>query len=196
MDVKNVRDNLGRAKMYYQRKDLARALAAVIVAIRAIGTAQAPTDVRGLLREIIQMFSRDATVKKLVPAPLIYQPGQEKNLLGPLAKIYQSLRSTEGAEDHKAALQRKLKIDENLNYGMKSLEQKKPSEADAFFTEAVKHYKTEHALFCMIGKAFMEANEFRRAYPYLKRATEVAPHNVAAKELFAQCLRQRQGVAS
>ncbi len=195
MNAKSVRENLGRAKSYYQRKDLARALASVVVAIREIGTAQAPTDVRSLLREVVQILSRDATVKDSLKAPLIYQPGQEKNLLAPLAKVYQSLRSAEGVEDHKTALTRKLKIDENIGYGMKALEQKKISEADAFFAEALKHYRTEHAAFTMIAKALMAAGEFRRAYPYLKKGTEVAPNNIATKELLAECLRQRQGAS-
>ncbi len=196
MNAKSVRENLGRAKTYYQRKDLPRALASMVVAIREIGTAQAPTDIRSLLREVVQILSRDATIKDTLKAPLIYQPGQEKNLLAPLAKVYQSLRSTEGQEDHKTALNRKLKIDENLNYGIKALEQKKVSEADAFFGEALKYYKTEHAVFTMIAKALMAAGEFRRAYPYLKRGVEVAPNNIATKELMAECLRQRQGAAS
>ncbi len=190
MSVKEIKENLSRAKSYAQRQDTERAVGALINALRLLGTKALASDLRPVMRETVQNLGRNPTIKEIWPHPLNYQPGQEAQLLAPFAQIYKTLCQEE-EEGRDAAKSRKLRIDQTLNAGIKLLQQKRVSEADACFAEAVKNYKDEHALFGMIGKALMEVNEFRRAYPYLKRGAEVAPQNANVQALYKQCCELR-----
>ncbi len=190
MSVKEIKENLSRAKSYAQRQDTERAVGALITALRHLGTKPLASDLRPVMREAVQALGRNATVKEIWPHPINYQPGQEAQLLAPFAQIYKTLRQ-EVEEGRDVAKARKLRIDQTLNAGIKLLQLNRVSEADACFAEAVKNYKDEHALFGMIGKALMEVNEFRRAYPYLKRGVEVAPQNANVQNLYKQCCELR-----
>ncbi len=191
MDIKEVRTHLGRVKAYHQRKETERALASIIMAIKGMGNKPFPSDLRSLLREVVQLIGRDDVITDVLGKPLVYQPGQEQAILAGVAKVYKVLQGQAGVEDHKQALDRKLNIDRTLNQGMKLLEQGKVPEADECFSQAVSHYKDEHSLFTMIGKALMEANQVRRALPYLKRAATITPQNENVKELVAKCMELR-----
>jgi Tfp pilus assembly protein PilF len=96
------------------------------------------------------------------------------------------------AEDHDSALARKRSLDQNINLGAKLLTQNKVSEADAAFQDALASYKDEHRAWQMIGKLLLDAGQARRAWPYLKKATELEPQNEVARELFAAATKARE----
>ncbi len=191
MDIKDIRVHLGRVKSYYQRNDMVHAIACIIMAIKGMGNKPFPSEIRSLLREALQLVGRDAVITEHLGKPLAYQPGQEQAILLSLAKVYKAIRGLGEAESHEQAIARKVAMDRNLNQGMKLLEQKKVSEADECFSEAITHYKDEHSVFSIIGKALMEAEQVRRALPYLKRGTDVDPNNQKMKELFDKCMELR-----
>lgn len=171
--LKVVRENLGRVKAYYLRNDSLRALNCMILGVKeACRVPALPTEIRGLIREAAQTLTRDENLKAVLRGPLIYTPGQERQLLAVLADLYKRYLEETQREDRATALARKQKLDQAFNTGVKLLEQKLVSEADASFGEAVTNYKDEHRLFMLIGRALMGAGEVRRAIPYLKRGTE------------------------
>lgn len=194
MDIRKIRENLGRIKVYYLKGDTLRALAAAIMALKDLARAGvAPSmDVRGPLREGIQLLARDKDVKRLHKTPLMYQPGQERALLTVLAAVYKQLEEEAGREDHDAALERKRRLDQALNVGQKLLAQKKVSEADASFQEALTHYRDEHRIFQLIGKWLLDAGQPRRSLSYLKKAVEVEPGNPVARDLLEAASRARE----
>lgn len=172
--LKMVRENLGRVKAYYLRNDSLRALNAMLLGIKeACRVPALPTDVRGLIREAAQTLSRDENLKSVLRAPLSYNPGQERQLLAAVADLFKRYMDLLQHEDPATARARKQKLDQAINLGLKLLEQKQITEADAAFTEAVTYYKDEHRMFLMIGRALMAAGEVRRAISYFKRGTEV-----------------------
>lgn len=179
MDMRGIKEQLGRVKPYYLKNDMLRALGAAVLGVKGVVQlgVTPPTEIRGLVREGAQLLSRDEKVKKLLKAPLMYQPGQERQLLAQLASVYKILLEEESREDKAAAFARKQKIDHNLNLGLRLLAQGQVSEADAAFAEAVSQYKDEHVLFKLIGKALAEAGEVRRAVPYLKKGLEALPQD-------------------
>ncbi len=191
MDIKEIRAHLGRVKGLYQRKETDRAFASIIMAIKGMGNKPFPSDIRSMIRESVQLVGRDESIIEVIGKPLAYQPGQEQLIMAALAKAYKDLRAKAEAEERAKALERKLNIDHNLNQGMKLLEQDKISEADECFSQAITFYKDEHSLFVIIGKALMEANQVRRALPYLKRGSDVDPNNASTKELFNKCMELR-----
>jgi tetratricopeptide (TPR) repeat protein len=192
MDLHKIRDNLGRVKIYYLRGDSLRALGAAVAALKALGKAQVPTDVRSLLREGVQYLAHDETVKSYLSAPLIYQPGQESALFVLLARVFKRMEEDAGIEEHDAALARKRQMDQSLILGQKLLAQGKTSEADASFQQAVGFYRNEHRLFQLIGKLLLDAGQPRRAVSYLKRAVEAEPDNSVARELYNTALGNRE----
>lgn len=195
MNLKAIRDYLGRVKVYHQRNDTLHALATVIAGLKGIdATAQLPLDIRTLIRDAVQLLGRDQKIRALVKGPLLYQPGEETALLRQLALAYKSLREESVHEDREATLARKIRLDQALNQGMKHLEQGRVSEADASFADAVNSYKDEHRIFYLIGKALMDAAEVRRALPYLKRGAAVEPDTVEVIQLFEECQQQRDAL--
>lgn len=198
MDLRKIRENLGRIKVYYLKGDTLRALGAAVVALKALAVPGVvlPVDVRGLLREGVQLLARDKDVKRLLKTPLMYQPGQERALLLHLAQVYKQLEEEAGREDHDAALARKRRLDQALNVGQRLLAQGKASEADASFQEALAFYRDEHRVFQLVGKWLLDAGQPRRALSYLRKAVELEPDNAVARDLLDAAGRLREGDAA
>ena len=135
MDLREAKEHLGRVKPYYLRNETLRALASAIMGIKGIVglNIQPGMDVRGLIREAVQLLSRDDGVREHVGAPLLYQPGQERQVLAQLAAAYKNLLEAQNRENYEDASARKLKLDQYFNMGLKLLEQRQISEADAAF---------------------------------------------------------------
>lgn len=195
MNIREIREQLGRVKTYYLRNENIRAVGALVSALRGFGGSSVPMDMRGSLREAVQLVTRDAQVKELLASPLVYQPGQEKVVLVALAAVYKKMQDAENFEDHDQALNRKVLLDQALNLGMHLLEQKKVSEADAEFSRALTFYKDEHRLLYLIAKALLEAGEVRRAYPYAKKGAEVQPDLADIQALYSEVSRQRAALS-
>jgi len=193
MNIRQIRENLGRVRTSFQRNDMLRALSCFIAGLQALGGSAPPTDIRGDIRESLQFLVRDQQVKALLPdGQCSYTPGQEKELLALFTKIHDQLKEAAETEGRESALARKIKLDQAYNAGKKLLEQGKVSEADASFSEAVLAYKDEHRLFYMIAGLLVDANEVVRAGPYLKKGLEALPGDPALMELLerARLLRQ------
>ncbi len=194
MDIKEVRTHLGRVKTYYLRNETERAVAAIVMGIKGMGNKPFPSDLRSMVREAVQMLGKDESVVKILGKTVIYQPGKEQDILAAFAKVYKILKGEAETENHDTALNRKLNIDRTLNQGMKLLEQNKVSEADECFNKAIGFYKDEHFLFAIIGKALLEANQVRRALPYLKRAAKVNPKNDEVQAMLVKCSELRESM--
>ena len=193
MTSKEIRDHLGRVKPYYLRNEIVRALAAAISGLQGLGNTPPSTDMRGLIREAVQLLSRDKQVRKYTrEGALIYQPGQERAILVQLALAYKGIQAEMAHEDHDATVARKVKLDQAYTQGLRHLEQKRSPEADAAFTEALNSYKDEHRVLFLMGKALMDAGEVRRALPYLKRGVEAEPDNEEVARLYEECCSQRE----
>ncbi len=187
MDVRAIREQFGRVKPYYLRNETLRALNAALVGLKGIvASGVAPsTELRGYIREAVQLLVRDERIKALLKAPLIYQPGQERQVFAALAGVYKTLLEEAGREDHAATLARKQKIDHAYNQGLKLLAQGDASGADASFAEAAGCHRDEDRLFTLIGKALVDAGEVRRAVPYLQRGLEIVPDDPELQALLA-----------
>ncbi|MEG2173629.1 MAG: hypothetical protein RRY29_10310 [Desulfovibrionaceae bacterium] len=192
MTIREIREQLGRVKPYYLRNETLRALAALVSALVGMGNTPPTADVRGPLREAIQLISRDPQVKERLTGPLIYQPGHEKAILALLIPIYKAMHAAENAETHDEALARKVQLDQSYTQALRHIEQNRISEADAEFSRTLTFYKDEHRIFFMIAQALLAAGEVRRAYPYAKRGAEVQADQPEMQELFAEISRQRE----
>ena len=192
MNIRQVRENLGRVRTNFQRNDMIRAVQCFITGLQGLEGAPPPSDLRGDIREAAQCLASDKNIRALLPDPFSYTPGREKELLALFTKILNQIKEAAETEDHDTALARKLKIDQAYNAGKKHLEQGRVSEADASFAEAVRAYKDEHRLFCMIAVLLVDAGEVVRAGPYLKKGLEVLPGDPELMELLerARALRQ------
>ena len=189
MNIRQIRENLGRVKTSFQRNEILRALLFFITGLKELGGNAPPSDLRGDIREAMQLLMRDEKVKALLPAPNFgYNPGQEKAILELFTKIHEQLQELSTHEDHKDALERKIKLDRAFLLGKRHLEQGRVSEADASFVEALQYYKDEHHIFYMIALALVELKEVVRAGPYLKKGLEALPDNA---ELLALVERAR-----
>lgn len=190
MDMRKIRENLGRIKLYYLKGETLQALGSAVMALKDVvrmgGTP--PTDVRSPLREGVQLLAQDKDVKRLSKGPLMYQPGQERALLLALAALYKQMGEEAGRENPRDAFARKQRLDQALGLGRRLLAQAKVSEADAAFQEALTCYRDEHRVFQLIGKLLLEADQPRRAVPYLKKAVELEPDNAAARRLMETAL--------
>lgn len=197
MDLRKVRENLGRVKVYHLKGETLRELGSAVVALKEVVRAGGPpsTEIRALLREAIQFLARNDDLRRHVKVPLIYQPGQERQMLLVLAKAFREMEAEAGREDHDSALARKRQLDQALLAGQKFLAQGKASEADEAFQTALTHYRNEHRVFQLIGRWLLDAGQPRRAVSYLKKAAELEPENDAVREMYAAALRAREEAA-
>jgi len=195
MNTRLIRENLGRVRTSFQRNEMLRALSCFIAGLQELGGQVPPTDLRGDIREALQLLVRDEKVKSLLPGrQCIYTPGQEKDLLALFTTIHEQLKESATTESREAALSRKSKLDQTYNIGKKLLEQGKVSEADASFAEAVLAYRDEHHLFYMIALLLVDAKEVVRAGPYLKKGLEIQPDDPQLLELLERARTLRQAM--
>jgi tetratricopeptide (TPR) repeat protein len=196
MDARQIREELGRARSAYQKKETVRALTALITALRAALSLPGglPSDIRSLLREVVQLVGKDELVlPHIADAPLAYQQGKERQLLSLLVTVHNEVVARMNAEDYETAAARKLRIDQALNQGVRSLEAKKLSEADEYFQQAIANYRDEHRVFYYIGKLLFDAGANKRALFYLRKGAEQAPEDAEMSTLMnvaAQAVRQ------
>jgi len=194
MDLRQIRENLARVKIYVNKGESLRALNVAVMALTPLVKAgtNLSTELRSLVREAAQTLAGDQNTKPHLKGSFAYQPGQERQLLVAMIMTMKDMEATANQEDHATALARKQRMDKALNLGRRALEQNKVSEADQCFQEAIKNYRDEHRVFQMIGKCLVDAGQPRRAIPYLKKATELEPDNTVAAELYGSALRARE----
>lgn len=191
VDARQAREFLARAKAYFHRHDVPRALAATAAGVQAVvegGFAGRDlTELQGALREMVQLLSRDEDVKSraaaITPRGLVFEKGAERQLLAVLARILRSMRDEQEQESYEQAIARKQQLDKMLLHGKRLLEHKRVAEADEAFSEAINHYRDEHRLFMLMGKAMLDAGEPRRALRHLRKAVEVDPDTEQARRL-------------
>ncbi|MBQ3060555.1 MAG: hypothetical protein IJD16_09655 [Desulfovibrio sp.] len=191
MNIRKIREELGRARASCQRRDFLRAVYLTISAFKELGGQTAPSDLRGDIRTALETLTADPLYKKECPRPVSYQPGKERELLIFFIKLYKKLQGQEEQEDYEATLQRKLRLDRAIRDGKAWLAQKKPSEADACFTEGLSHCRTEYAAYSMIARALLEAGEYVRALGHLRNGLKLQPDDAQMRELAEECLRLR-----
>ena len=191
MNIRKIREDLGRAKASCQRRDFPRAIFLTITALRELGGHTAPTDLRGDIRTVLEVLTKDPQYKKECGTPVGYQPGKERELLIFFVKLYKKLQGQEDQEDYEATLQRKLRLDRAIREGKNLLAQKRATEADACFSEGLSHCRTEFAAYSMIAKALLEAGEYVRALGHLRNGLKLHPDDPQMNALAEECLRLR-----
>lgn len=191
MNIRKIREDLGKSRTCVQRRDFARAIYLFCGALKELGAQAAPMDLRGDFRTALTDLCADPIYKKEFSQPLCYQPGKEKELLVFFTKFYKKIMGTEDQEDYETTLQRKLNLDRCINDGKTFLAQGKPSDADDCFLEGLKFYKNEIAAFGMMAKAMMDAGEYVRALGYLRKGLAEQQDNQDLRQLADECTRKR-----
>ena len=191
MNIRKIREDLGRAKASCARRDPMRALYLTITALKDLGGQPAPTDLRSDIRTTVGELVADPGLKDILPASLAYQPGNEKELLQLLSDTYKKFQDSAEEEDYESTLQRKLNIDRNIREGKKLLAEGRPSEADACFAEVMKYYKDEQDIFAMMATAMLNAGEYVRALGHVRNGLKEIPDNMELMRLANECIRLR-----
>ena len=192
MNIRTIRENLGRSKTCCQRREFQQGLFLVISALRDLGGLRAPTDIRQDFRDAISMVCSASEFKTLRPTPIIYTAGKERDILAQLIKIYQMYVNSKNSETYEEAAARKLKIDHALRNGKNCLSRGNLQDADRCFGEAIQNYRDEIALFSVIAKEYMALKEYGRALGYLREGVKRAPKDTNLLRLADECLRLRQ----
>ncbi len=192
MNARKIREDLGRAKACCSRHDTERALFLTISALKELGGQSAPLDLRGDFRTAFVELAADPDLKAAGVPALAYSPGAEKEVLQQLSQVYRTLKGQEKEEEYQSALQRKLSLDHSFSAGKKFLSAGKPTEADACFVEALKHYKDEKAIFGMMARAMMDAGEYVRAMGHARNGLKELPNDAELTRIIEECTRLRQ----
>ncbi len=198
MDIRKIKEQLGRIKVYTSRSETIRALETAIVALKSIlKTGKPPiAELRSLLYENIPFILQDPLFKKYITKTITYQPGQEKELLSVFTDIHKKIIVDQEKEAYLTTRTRKQNLDKAFNSGVKFLEQKQISEADVAFTEALTFYRDEHRIFSLIVKALIKTNEFIRATDYIKKGLTCIPEDPELKKLSTIIARIKEGDTS
>lgn len=191
MNLRKIREDLGRVKSCCQRREFPRALHLFIAALKELKGQAAPPDLRGDVRTALATLTSDPDFKKEHSQAVIYQPGKERDLVMFLVPIYNKIQGLEGQEDYESTLQRKLNIDRCLREGKQHLAAGRVSEADAAFVEALSNYKNESSIFAMIARPLMEAGEYVRALGHIRRGLKENSKDAALFRLGEECTRLR-----
>jgi tetratricopeptide (TPR) repeat protein len=197
MDLRKVKDLCSRAKSYAQKGDELRSLNALCSGLKEIvrSGAPVPTEMRSLVREVVQSLASIDIVKENAKAPLRYEPGQERALLSLCEELATTIDAILNHESYEMASERKLKLDQAFNRALRTLEQGQIAKADEMFSEALAFYRDEHRIFSYIAKALMNAGAIKRAQGYVKRGLAVVPDDTVMLALVDELSTQQPGEA-
>ena len=191
MNVRKIREDLGRVKTSCQRRDFQHGLYLLIASLKELGGQRPTTDIRSDLREAVNTIASDPEFKAVCAQTISYKPGAERELLSMLIQIYQTLVGKKNSESYEEAAERKLKIDQALRSGKNFLSHGRLADAEACFADAIKNYRDENALFLMIARAYIELKEYGRGLGYLREGLKRAPQDPNMLKLADECLRMR-----
>lgn len=191
MNARKIREDLGRAKICAQRRDIVRAVYLLCISLKDLGGQAAPTPLRTDFRNAIVDICADPSFKKFYSPAVSYIPGKERELLVLFNKFYKELQGKNDDEEYEVALARKLNLDRCINDGKAFLNQNKPTEADEKFTEALKYYRNEIAAFSMMARAMMEAGHYARALGYIRKGLKEKPEDPVLTQLNNECNSKR-----
>lgn len=191
MNVRKIRENLGRVRTTIQRREYTKALQLFCSALKELGGQAPPMDVRSDIRAAVIDLCADPVYKKKISQAVSYQPGKEKEILAFFGKLLSRLSGQENEEDYETTLARKMNLDRCINNGRAFLAQGKPSEADQCFAEAFKYYKNELAAYSIMAQAMMDAREYVRALGYLRKGLTEKRDDPGMRRLAEECLRKR-----
>lgn len=195
MNTRKIREDIGRVKTSCQRRDLPTALLLLIGCIKELGGMRVPTDFRTDFREALNAITADPQFKELTPQPVPYKAGAEREILTILVQTYQKLVGKKNEESFEEAAERKLRIDVALRNAKTYLTRGQSAEADRAFTEAVKNYRDENALFLVIARTYMEFKEYGRALGYIREGLKRAPQEQSLQDLAETCMQLRAEAA-
>ncbi|MBQ9536864.1 MAG: hypothetical protein IJU79_03635 [Desulfovibrionaceae bacterium] len=193
MNIRKIREDLGRVKSSCQRRDFNNALFLLISSLKELGGQRAPLDLRQDFRDALFAICSDPNYKSVRPTPVIYNAGKEREILAQMLQVYQAIVGQVETESYEVAAARKLKIDQALRDGKNFLSRGLVPEAELSFAEAVKNYRTENALFAIIAREFMAVKEYGRGLGYLREGLKRAPTDPMLRELANECMRLRDG---
>lgn len=191
MNIRKIREDLGRARTCVQRRDYPRAIFLLTTSLRELGSQASPMDLRGDFRTTITDICADPLYKKAYSQPIVYQPGKERELFVFFNKFYKQITGQEEEEDYDTILQRKLNLDRCISDGKRFLAERKIPEADACFINAFKYYKNEFAAYGMIAKALLDAGEYVRALGHVRKGLTERPDDTDLRHIAEECLRLR-----
>lgn len=191
MSVKLALEDLARAKIYFHRHDVLRAMLALLAALKKFVKTQPLNSerqaVEGVLRELVLLLNRTDEVKQYSERKaLSWERRGAKRLLLEVAHTLKAYKEATEKESLEATRSRKLKMDQLLLRGQKALEFKKLPEAEEAFQEAAALYVDEHKLFYMIGSKLLSAGFARASIKYLQRGVEVDPDSEKAYYFLAK----------
>ncbi len=179
--MKEAFEHLARAKGYFHRHEVFRALASLGNALKL--TMESPllgTDrmrFAGAVTEVIQLLNRTEEVRGSAPEGFKYAAGKEKALFAAVVALLRKLQNEAAQESEAEVETRKLRLDRHFLRGSRLLKKGAVADALASFKEAAALYVDEHALFTLIGMRLVEADQPKAALPYLMRAMTVDPGN-------------------
>ncbi len=176
-DFKNIMEELARARGHYHHHDVHRALVSLTLAMKAAAGAQIfgrqKMELDMAVQEILQLLNRTEDVQQFLPEGINFAKGGYKRLLGLLVALLKRIKEEAGKESLEQTRERKLKIDNLLIRGQRSLEKKHLAEAEAAFQEAASLYVDEHKMFYVIGSKLVSAGFPKQALLYFRKGMEV-----------------------
>ncbi|TVM15508.1 hypothetical protein DPQ33_14990 [Oceanidesulfovibrio indonesiensis] len=179
--MKEAFENLARAKGYYHRHDILRAMAVFAQGLKqATDSSMFGTEkmrFTGQAQEIVQLLNRTDEVRTHHPGGLEYSSGNEKTLFIAVVQLLKKLQDEAARASEKETEARKLQIDRLLIRGTRQLQTKNVKEALESFREAAALYVDEHVLFTIIGTRLVDAGLYKPAITFLSKAIQVDDNN-------------------
>lgn len=178
-NIRAVLENFNRAKAYFHRHDVLRAMLTMAAGLKAMAGAVVVGPEKGqavsMIMELIQLLNRTDEVTRHLPGGLSYSRGEEKKLFVALAGVVKAVKESMDEEDEDQARERKLRLDRLLIRGRKMLEDKKFGEAEKAFAESMEYYRDENKVFAYVASMFLQAGQYKQALAYLSLAREKDP---------------------
>ncbi len=192
MDLRTVKDNLSRSKLYATKGSFEESLKLLLMGMQGLckNPSFSARDTRTIVREILQVYLTDTYLLSLCEPfkSLIsnFNAGQEKTLYTEIKKVYETVSKKVVNENYHDAKERKANLDKYLMWGKKYLSESQFAKADEMYKVAITFYKNEKGLFIYIAKSFMDAKQNALAISYLKKELEINPNSEEVKLLMEE----------
>ncbi|WP_144284102.1 tetratricopeptide repeat protein [Megalodesulfovibrio gigas] len=197
--AKEVMENLARAKGYFHRHDVPRAVLALAHVLKEF--LESPQivgrdkqTIQMTVAELAQLLGRTEEAQEFMLEGLLYERGKEKSFLKDCATFYKRLDAAAKAEQEAQTQARKLRMDRLMLRGGKFLAAGRLAEALQCYDEAASLHHDEDIIFTMIGRRLLEAEASEAALPWLAKAVATKDANITAWLAYGQALKAQNRI--
>ncbi len=193
--IREIKDNLGRGKSYLNKQEPLKGISSICEALKLYMQnklfGKDKIEIEYLIVEVVQIICQIQILQSYIPSDFEYTRGQEKKLYNDLVGIIRCVAENlqkESSENQEQDLEvQKNKLLEKMQSQLMS---GKKMHASSHAKKLLEEYGDTADMYSHIANTYYQANMYREALTYIKKALNKDPNNIKSYRTAINSLRK------